>query len=376
MIGDGIHQQLGLDRLLGGLLAVGVELLPRAALFLQQLGEPGLIVVEAVDRVVQCGVDLGLDDGFRQRNLGELQQRLQRGVTDLLGLVDPLDAAHLLGQVVAQLGEGVELAGQLGELVVGRGQFAFLDRPHRHGDIGLVPGVLAGDQGGGEGRRLALGQADERVVKALDQLTGSDLVRQALGLGLGDVLAVGGRREIDRDEIAGLGRPVHTLEGAEAGPQRLQFGVDVGVGDLDGVDGDRQFAQIGQVDVGANVDLGGEHQLVAVLDLGDLDVGFTQRSQFGGGDRLAVAAGQHVVDHLLQHRATAEPGLQQLGRRLARPEAGEANLLSERLVGTVEVRLQLGEGHLHIDANPGGAQLLDGALHCAPCGRLSQGASG
>ena len=49
--------------------------------------------------------------------------------------------------------------------------------------------------------------------------------------------------------------------------------------------------------------------------------------------------------------------------RLAGPEAGQPDLLGELREGPFEVGLQLGEGHLHIDANPRGAQLLDGALH-------------
>ena len=121
--------------------------------------------------------------------------------------------------------------------------------------------------------------------------------------------------------------------------------------------------EIGNGDVGADVDLGGEHQLVAVLDLGDLDLRLPQGAHLGSRDGLAVAARQGVVDDLLEHRAATDARLEQLRRRLAGPEPGQPDLLGELLVGPVEVGLQLGEGHLHIDANPRGAQLLDGALH-------------
>ena len=108
-------------------------------------------------------------------------------------------------------------------------------------------------------------------------------------------------------------RPLDAGEGAEAGAQRLQLVVDVLVADLDRVDRDLERAQVGQRDLGADVDLGGEHQLLAVLDLGDLDVGLTERLHLGGGHGLAVAGGQRVVDDLLEHGAAADAGLEQLG---------------------------------------------------------------
>ena len=104
-----------------------------------------------------------------------------------------------------------------------------------------------------------------RVVETLDQLTGADLVGQALGLGLGHVLAVDGGRQVDRDEVAVLGRALDALERAEAGAQILQLGVDLLVGHLDGVDGDLQRLQVRELDLGPDVDLGGEGQVLAVL---------------------------------------------------------------------------------------------------------------
>ena len=225
------------------------------------------------------------------------------------------------------------------------------------------PACVAGHQRGGEGLGLAGLQPDERLVETVDQLAGADLVGQALGLGLGHVLAVDGGRQVDGHEVAVLHRPLDTGQGAEAGPQRLQLVVDVLVADLDRVDRDLQGTQVGQRDLRADVDLGGEHQLLAVLDLGDLDLGLTERLHLGGGHGLAVTGRQRVVDDLLEHRAATDAGLEQLGGRLARAEAGQPDLLGELLVGAVEVGLQLVEGHLYIDANPGRAQLLDGALH-------------
>ena len=312
-------------------------------------------------------VHLGLHDRFRQRHVDLLEQGLQRGGADLLGLLHALDPADLIGQAGPQLVDGVEFACQLGEFVIGLGQLTFLDRDDGDGDFGLLAGVRTGGHLGGEDLGLAGRQADDRIVETVDKLAGADLVRQALRRRLGDIFAVDVGRQVDRDEVAGRGGPIDSGQGAEPGAQRLQFGVDILVADLDRVDGDLQRAQVGQGDVGSYVDLGGEDQFLAVLLFGDLDVGLAERPHVRIGHRLAVAAGQRLVDDLVEHRLTADPRLQQLGRRLARTETRQPHLLGELLVGPVEVGLQFLERHLYVDANPGGAQLLDGALHgCAP----------
>ncbi len=191
---------------------------------------------------------------------------------------------------------------------------------------------------------------------------------QPLGRGLGHILAVDGGGQIDGDEIALLRRALHAGQGAEPGAQRLQLGVDLLVGHLDRVDGELQRLEVGQLDLGPDVDLGGEDELFVVLELGDLDLGLAERLDLRGGDGLAVAARQRVVDDLLEHGAAADAGFEQLARRLARPEAGQPDLLGQLLERPVEIRFELGEGHLHVDSNPGRAQLLDGALHArAPC---------
>ena len=129
-------------------------------------------------------------------------------------------------------------------------------------------------------------EPDDGVVETVDELTGADLVGQALGGGVGNVLAVDGGGQVDRDEVAVLGGPLDAGEGAEAGAQRLQLGVDLVVVDLDGVDRDLQRLRSGSVDLGPDVDLGGEDQLLAVFELGDLDLGLAERA----APRTAVTA--------------------------------------------------------------------------------------
>ena len=63
--------------------------------------------------------------GAGRRWLEQRVEHLVPGLGDLLRFLHPAD---LLGQVGAQLVDGVELAGQLGEVVVDVGQRPLVDR--------------------------------------------------------------------------------------------------------------------------------------------------------------------------------------------------------------------------------------------------------
>ena len=149
--------------------------------------------------------------------------------------MDSLDAFHLLGEILAQLTNSVEFACQLGEFVIRFGKFPLLDRLHRHGHLGLLAGVFTGEQLGGERGGLAVGKTDDRLIEAVDQLTGADLVGEALGLSVRNILAIDGCRQVDGDEVARLGRTLDALQRAKPGAQARQFGVDLLIGDLDRV---------------------------------------------------------------------------------------------------------------------------------------------
>ena len=178
-----------------------------------------------------------------------------------------------------------------------------------------------------------------------------------------DRLTVDSCREIDGDEVAVLHSAIDTGQRAEPLTQRLQLLVDGRVIDLQGIDRDIDGRVIRKCNFGANVDLGGECELVTVLDLGDLDLRLADRLDVLRGHSLRVACRECVVDDLLEHGAAADPRLEQLGRSLARTEARQTNLLRECLVGAVEIRLELLEGHLNVDTDSRRAELLDGALH-------------
>ncbi len=89
-----------------------------------------LVVLEAT-LGLQVTVHLGLDDAGRDRDLDGLEQLLEQRVAGLDGLGRRLGAGGLVAQVGGELLEGVELARELGEVVVGGGEVALLDGRRR-----------------------------------------------------------------------------------------------------------------------------------------------------------------------------------------------------------------------------------------------------
>ena len=83
-------------------------------------------------------------------------------------------------------------------------------------------------------------------------------------------------------------------------------------------------ARSGQGDLGPDVDLGGELQRLAVGELGDLHLGAAERLDLvladGGEDLLR----DRLLHRLVEHRAPADPLVDDRGRHLALAEAGDA----------------------------------------------------
>ena len=111
------------------------------ALLLQPLAETRLIVVEGVQGVVLTRLELRVDDRGRQGDLGGVKQGLEHLVSGLGALLHRFDPAKPRAKVGAQLVDGVEFAGELGELVVGRGQLALFHRWIFAVDLRLTPGI-------------------------------------------------------------------------------------------------------------------------------------------------------------------------------------------------------------------------------------------
>ena len=81
-----------------------------------------------------------------------------------------------------------------------------------------------------------------------------------------DLLVADARRQVDRDEVAVLDRALDADEGAEALAQGGEPLLDVGVGRLRLVDLDGDALEVGQLDLGPDVGLDGELEVLAVLE--------------------------------------------------------------------------------------------------------------
>ena len=113
---------------IGALTQVGVELFLGLALRLEESLEQVLVVVHRVDDVVLAIAGLGRDRRLGRVELDVVDQVLEHLVARLRSLAQCLDPSEPGAQVGAQLVDGVELARQLGEVVVGRRQLLHLDR--------------------------------------------------------------------------------------------------------------------------------------------------------------------------------------------------------------------------------------------------------
>ena len=171
----------------------------------------------------------------------------------------------------------------------------------------------------------------------------------------------------DRSSSTKSSSPAGALDArqrAEAGPQVVELLGDGRVVDRHVVHRDGDAVDVGQRDLRADVDLGGEGEVVAVRDLGDLDVRTADRVHVVRGRHgLGVLGRDRRVHDLVEHHAPAQARLEDAGGRLARPEAGDPHLLGDLAVRPVEVGLELVEGHLDVDADARRTEALDGALH-------------
>ena len=316
--------------------------------------------------VLQVGEDLVLHQLLGHRDLDVLEELLEQGVAGQGHAVALGIGGGLLAQVVLELVDGVELGGHLGKFVVGLGQLAHLDGLSGHLDQRLLAGVLTTGELAGEGGGLPGGQALQGLIQALEHVALADLVGDALD-GL-DLLVVDGGQHVQGHEVAVLGGTVHAHQGAEALAQLGQAHLDGVVIDRGLLDLDLDGGELRQLELGAHVLLDDEHE-VAVLgavqarDLVDLDLGAADGLELHLGSGLLVQLGQGLVHGLLHDRGTAEALLHEAGGNLALAEARDLNLVGDLLGGCLDGGLQLVEGHLDGELDPGGAELLGRGLH-------------
>ena len=132
--------------------------------------------------------------------------------------------------------------------------------------------------------------------------------------------------------------------------------VDVRVARFGGIylDGDRLV--VGEFEFWSDIHLGGEGDLLAVLDLCDVDFRPAHRDDLLLPQGVLVCLRHGVVDRFLNNRSTAETLLDHPRRNLALAKARHGYLLSNGCVRLVETRLQLIERQLDGQLDAGRAQ--------------------
>src|SRR5690606_31902845 len=344
-LGDRVEQQLALEHLLA------------------LLGDLGAVhVVCETVLVLEVAVHLVVDEALRNRDVGLLDEQLHELVARGRRLTELGRALELLLDVLAQLADGVELARDLGEVVVGLGKLAFLDRDERHRDLSLLALVVAAHEFRLEGRRLARGEGVEGLVDALDELARADLVGD-VGCGV-DLLATDRRDEVELGEVARLCRSVDGHERAEAAAQVLELGLDLIRPDLRGLDLDLEAVVLRHLELGAHVDLDREDEVAGEVLLAgpgrDVRLGATERAQLLGVRGVMVETLEPLRDGVVEHLGAADALVDDGRRHLALAETGDRDLLGDVLVGVLDRGLQLvgGDGDRELGAR--GRQLLDG----------------
>ena len=319
------------------------------------------LVVEAV-LLLEVTVHLLVDQGLRHRDVDLLEQGIHDLVAGGDALTEHARLAELLADVAAQLADGVELARDLGEVVVGLGQLALLDGEQRDGDLRGLTLVVAAEQRRLEVGRLAGGQGVERLVDSLDEFARAELVGD-VARGIHLFVADGGG-EVELHEVARRRRAVDGHQRAEAGAQGLELSLNLIRSDLDRVDLERQALIVRDLELGADVDLDRELQVSAEVvhtwPLGDVGGGTTERAHLLLLGGRAVEGVETLVDRVVQHLGAADALVNDGRRHLALAEARDVDVLRDVLVRVRDARLEfLGrDGDVELDA--GCADLLDG----------------
>ncbi len=312
-------------------------------------------------------VHLVLDELRRNGDLDLLEQHLDELVARGGALREDALLSDALGQALAELGDRVELARDLREVVVGLGELALLDGLDGHGDLGLGAGVVATDESGAEGGVLTGGERLDRVVDALEQLAGTDLVGDALGAV--DLGTVDRRDEVELDEVALGGRTVDRDQRAEARAHVVELGVERGVIGLDGVDRHGDAVVGGKLDLGADIHLDVDEQVtrevLLVRPLRDVGSRTADDAQLVLDRRLAEELVQALVDGVLDDGATTDALVNDRSRDLTLTEAGDLHVLSDVLVRVSDAGLEVVRGDRDGELDPGRGQLLDGAVRHA-----------
>ncbi len=345
LLGDRVEQDLRAEGLLAGFGDLGA---------VRIVFEPALLLEVAVHLVV--------DEPLRNRDVDLLEQLVDDLVAGLDALAELLRLGELLAQIAAELADGVELAGDLGEVVIGGRQLAVLDGEQGDRDLRLLALVVAAEQGGLEVGGLPRGQRVECLVDALDQLARAELVGDVARVV--DLFAADRGGEVELHEVAGASRAVDGHQGAEAGAQVLELVLDVIHADDDRLDLELQAVVVRDVELGSGVDLDRDLEVAAeVVDarpLGDVGSWAPERTHLLGLGGRAVEGVETLVDRVVQHLGAADALVDDGRRHLALAEAGDVHVFSDVLVRVVDARLELFGRDGDVELHASGAELLDG----------------
>ena len=308
--------------------------------------------LELAGDVLHPRLHLGVDHRLRRVDVDEAGERLgERRHHGLARLVE-LAARQPLADRRCPLLDGLELAGVVGDpFVGGLGHDQLLHRLDLDGEVGRLLRAL---RVAGERELVAGLGAGEPVVEVVGDPALAELVREVLGVEAGDLLAVARGSEVDRQEVAGLGRAIDVAE-RTGGPQLGLLGLlDLGRGRLDCVELDPQPAVAGDGDLRADLALGLELDDPFLLAAGDLDLRCGDEIDVVLADRLAEVSRDRLAQRLLACGADADPGLEHPAGRLAVAESGQFHLAGDGLERLVDVTIELGlvDLDVHLDLVP------------------------
>ena len=354
--------------------------LERVASLLRELGAV-LVVAVTIGEVV---VDLLLDRGLRQWEVDGLEERVAHLLACGVALLEQLDAGDALGDVGLELVEGVELARELGEGVVGVGELALAHLGDDDGHLEGLVGELAALRGEGERAGLAGRSTLDSLVEAGEHAVGAELVGHRGADEVLDRLPVIGARDVDEKDVTRGGGALDRGEGAEAGAEGVELLGDVVVTHGRRVDRHLDRVVRRKLELGHDVHLGGELEGRGVLVGRDVDLGAAEQADVVLAQRGVEIGVERVVDGLVEDSSAADPLVDDAGGHLALAEAGHRDLVRDALVGGVKRRLQLLKRHLDGELHPGGREGLDSALHgdrysrlvARPGGRAFVGSAG
>ena len=367
--GDALQDQVRRD----GAHRVVARILPEALLVpslgLQELLDRDARTLGLLLRVLHPVLGLVVHQRVGQFDLDLVEHRLQRPVAQL-----PLDVALLqlgepLAQVVAQLRHRVELAGGLGEVVVGLGQLAGLHVLDQDGHVGGLSGeALAGTLAHllGDLQDLPRLRAGQVGVELGSELSGAHEVEVVGAAEAFDLLTQrAGGLQVDRDEVAVDDR---ALRGFQLGEPLLEPGhpvVDLGLGDLGGglLDLQPGVVGLGELQPGTDLDHRRELQRRIVGELVQVDVGVGDGRQVVLGDRLPVVVGHRGLQELVADDLAADLGVDDLLGHLALAEPGDLDLVGDRPIRLVHVLGVLVGGDLDGELDGVFVGVLDGGLH-------------